>query len=239
MEKQIETINNYFSNIRVNNSNINSFFSFLEKNIIHYAVLGGSVRAALNNVSVFRDIDIVYQSNSSSIESFLLENKINYKQNTFKGLKFNIDNIRFDVWNIDNHFAFERNYYKPQFKNIYKTTLLNYDSIVYDFTDNILYAKEYKKCINEKMIDIISKRKLSHNNPNIGLSICKILELKKENKYRLSNRIKKYIKYFYKKNKGKYMVILQEAYQKHYDKKFNKALLIYIRNQLTKLFDEK
>ena len=51
MEKQIELINKYFSTIRNNNSNINTFFSFLDENEIHYAALGGSVRAALNNSS--------------------------------------------------------------------------------------------------------------------------------------------------------------------------------------------
>lgn len=237
MEKQIELINKYFSTIRNNNSNINTFFSFLDENEIHYAALGGSVRAALNNSSSLRDIDIVYQTDYSLIQNYLLENGISFKQNTFNGLKFNIDNIQFDVWNIDNHFAFKEKYYKADFKNIYKTTFLNYDSIMYDFTNNKLYDKEYTNCINDQLIDIIGKKNLNKNNPNMALSICKVLKLKKEKKYSLSNRAKEYIRNFYEKcaSQKKCMLILQQAYEKHYKKKIKRGLSIYIKNELKKI----
>lgn len=239
MEKQIETINNYFTNIRNNYSHINTFFSFLDENAVHYAALGGAVRAALNNSSSLRDIDIIYQTDYTLIQDYLVKNGINFKRNTFDGIKFRIDNIQFDVWNIENHFAFKENYYKTDFKNIWKTTLLNYDSIMYDFTDNKLYDKEYVNCINDQLIDIIGRSKIKYNNPNIGLSICKILELKKENNYILSNKTKEYLKTFCKNctNTKQCMVILQEAYEKHYNKKLKKDFSIYMRNELKNLFN--
>lgn len=140
MKNKEEVIRNYFLTIRNNNIKVNSFFSFLDTNNVQYAVLGGALRAELDSSYSMRDIDIIYKTDFSIVQKYLSENNIKFKKNTFDGLKFNLGNIQFDVWDIENHFAFKNNYYKPYFENVCKTTFLNYDSIMYDFTNKILYS---------------------------------------------------------------------------------------------------
>ena len=65
MNNSKELINNYFSNLRADNSKIDSFFSYLDNNKIHYAILGGSIRDALNGNLIPRDIDVIFKSENS------------------------------------------------------------------------------------------------------------------------------------------------------------------------------
>lgn len=236
MNNSKELINNYFSNLRADNSKIDSFFSYLDNNKIHYAILGGSIRDALNGNLIPRDIDVIFKSENSGIESFFKQNNVSYKLNTFNGMKFSLNKIQFDVWDIKNHFAFKESFYKPQFENICKTTLLNYDSIMFDFTEQILYSKEYYSCINKKLIKLIGKKKLIENNPNYELSICKILELSKIEKFTLSKQIEKYIQEFCKgKSQKTIYLALQESYENHYQKKMTKSLANYIKRYIKTL----
>ena len=241
MKNQEEVIEEYFSTIRNNNTKVNSFFSFLDAKNIQYAVLGGAFRAALDSSYSLRDIDLIYKTDFSIVLNYLSENNIKFKKNSFDGLKFNLDNIQFDVWDIENHFAFKNNYYKLSFKNVCKTTFLNYDSIMYDFTNQILYCEDYQTCINSKVLDLVGGWKLNNNNPNRPLSICKIFEIKKEKKLSLSNKTKKYIrKYisFYGNNIKDCLCALRNSYEIHYYKKMNKNLSIYIRKQLKEILNK-
>lgn len=238
MKLQNIFVKNYFANIRIKNTKIDSFFSFLDVNNIHYAVLGGAVRAALNNVDYVRDIDVIFQADNFVIYNFLSENNISYELNSFGGLKFNLGNIQFDAWNIENHYAFQKKTYTTKFENIYKTTFINYDSVMYDFTKDILYDEKYNSCINEKEIDLIGSKKLCNKNPNKPLSICKILELKQKYQYELSYKTKKYIKEFCKSciYKKHCMFLLETAYERHYKKKMNKKLYFYIKKHIMEIF---
>lgn len=238
MDAQNKLVKNYFSNIRIKNTKIDSFFSFLDGNNIHYAVLGGAVRAALNNVNSLRDIDVIFQTDDFVIYDFLSENNVQYEFNSFGGLKFNLENIQFDAWNIENHYAFQKKAYAAKFKNIYKTTFINYDSVMYDFTNDILYDKKYNSCINEKEIDLVGSKKLCNKNPNKPLSICKILELKQKYQYELSYKTKKYIKEFCKSciYKKRCMILLETAYERHYKKKMDKKFYSYIKKHIMEIF---
>ena len=237
MENKKEIINKYFDNIRKKNSKVDSFFAFLDNNEIHYAILGGFVRAALNDDSSPRDIDIIFKEKESHVENYLIQNNIAFKKNTFDGLKFNLNNLQFDVWKIEDHFAFRKKIYKPQFENIYKTTFLNYDSIMYDVTEQILYCKNYQHCIDKQLIDFVGNRKLNKKNPNLELSICKIFEICKNEKLLPSVKIKKYIKKYYDEyvTEKIFMNLLQSAYEDHYNKKMNKDLSCYIKRELKKI----
>lgn len=238
-EKSNDIVRSFFLKIRENDSQVNHFFSFLEENNFHHAALGGSVRAAVADDVKVRDIDIVFQGDDTQIYKYLSDNNIPYILNSMKGLKFTIGEIEYDAWNIDNHYAFKKNLLEPKFENIYKTALINYDEMVYDFTTNILYDDGYRKCFDEKMLKLNEDKRFYENNPNLLQYICKIFTIAQKYNISLSEEAIDLIKSQCGtlENIDEFMDSLKAAYKRHYKKDMEDSFYEYIVKQITWLYN--
>lgn len=226
---------NYFEELRNNNFLVDEFFSYLTDNQVHYAALGGSVRAALNpeKKEKLRDVDIVFKTENQLILSFLQERNVQYHQNSFNGLKFTLDSVEFDAWNIMDHYYYKNSLHSKSFENLYKTTLLNYDSLAYDFSKQILYDKYYNEYCNERKIDIVRGYGSARKNPNKPLTICKIFEIERRENVRISHKTMSYIKDYCRQYRiDECIWELKKAYRRHYQKQMNDRLYEYIKKQL-------
>lgn len=172
--------------------NAYKFYKLLEKSCDMY-VIGGLLRDLYiyNTLDNIKDIDIVIEIKDSKNFDKLVKT---YKPriNAFGGYKFKIDNIIFDIWELDNTWAYksktldiETNKY---IENLQYTVFLNIDSIVYDIQNNKLYKDAFDNCIETKTLDIILE-----TNPEIDLNILRAIVYAKQYNLAYSNRLKSLI----------------------------------------------
>lgn len=209
----------------------NEFKDFFEELSDRYEIIliGGALRDALNQDFAPRDIDIIINdSNLDEFDKLLFEFKINYKNNRFGGYKLFFEDVQADVWSINKHYAFEHNYYQENVKNIVETTFLNYDSIVYDYKNKMLYDECYQECLEKKVIDLIGEEDYIEDNPTPDVNIARMLKIKNETNYIFSDRVVDYINQYYDKNCERKKWIIQyklcKSFETHYKKKIDKKL---------------
>ena len=97
---------------------------------------------------------------------------------SIKNITLIIDKIEFDIWTIDNHWAFKNELLDTEITNIKYSTFLDFDSIWYN-----LYNKESKnkceytffnECIKNNQINIISNKELVELNPTKDINVIRI-----------------------------------------------------------------
>ncbi|WP_370772816.1 hypothetical protein [Clostridium sp.] len=110
----------------------------------------------------------------------------------------NIDGIEFDIWTMDNHWAFKNKLLTREIDNLKYSTFLDFDSIWY----NLYNEKESNKyeytffndCIESNQINIISnKKELVDLNPTKDINIIRILNIKNEWNLGIGDSVKKYV----------------------------------------------
>ncbi|GEC89393.1 hypothetical protein [Brevibacillus brevis] len=154
---------------------------------------GGSIRDLClfpECTQIPRDFDIAI--NFKNKERFdTLIGEYNFSKNRFGGFKFNISNIEFDIWDLNNTWAFKNKYLKPSEENLAKSVYLNIDGIVYNFNKNRLYDDIFQSSIKSSKLDITLEE-----NPQVELNLLRALVFK--NKYNLifSNKLKDVFKTF-------------------------------------------
>lgn len=203
--------------LRNSDNEINSLLTALG-DIGDLIIIGGALRAALQENYILRDVDVILKPvKKYSIDQILFNmNNIRYSKNRFGGYKVRFKTTTFDIWTIHDHWGFKEKFYNEDVKNIEKTTLLNYDSIVYDYSKKILYSNNYEKCIKRRIIDMIGDDEYIINNPSPYVNIMRMLKIKMETGYDLSDRSLKYIQYYYEICDTNIVNILIKEYEKHY-----------------------
>jgi hypothetical protein len=228
---EVDKINQMMNYLRKLDNSMNKLLSELEING-SVILIGGAIRDALKQNYNPRDIDMILKLNRKANLDYILEmNNIKYRKNRFGGYKIFFDKTTFDIWTIENHWAFKNSLYEEKIENIEKTTFLNYDSLVYDYSSKELYKQYYDKCREEKVIDIIGNDKYIKENPSPDINIMRMLKIKRETNYQLSNRSYEYIYNYYKNcnnHNSNIDNILETAYLKHYGQIMNTQLKMYI-----------
>lgn len=143
---------------------------------------GGSIRDCYINSgydSLPRDFDIAIKFdpdlNDSKFDFTNLIEKYSYRKNRFGGFKVLIDNIEFDIWDMNNTWAFKEKKVVPSEENLTKTVYLNVDGIVYNYNKEILYFNELNESLEKKVIDIVLQ-----DNPQKKLNLLRAMIFKKK-----------------------------------------------------------
>ncbi|MGF2145374.1 hypothetical protein ACQUEF_08405 [Vagococcus fluvialis] len=166
--------------------------TFVEKQIKKYAledffigmshygdlqIFGGFARDLYLKVnSPIRDIDIVFD-NTQNLNLYHLLAKFtkNIKINKFKGYKIEINDIKIDIWNKQDTWAFKENLLDISYSGLEETTYLAMDSIYYNYTKQIWNTKKFDDVISKRELDIVLLE-----NPNKELNLTKNLVQKKK-----------------------------------------------------------
>lgn len=88
-------------------------------------IFGGTVRNFLENEKIFqrpRDIDIVFKSengNEKFLENIVLK-YFKFSRNKFNGLKIKSDELKIDIWNFEDTWAFSSGTVVPETENLFQ-----------------------------------------------------------------------------------------------------------------------
>jgi hypothetical protein cdifA_08857 len=221
------TINNFDENKFYNNfysiiskyENIVELFKNLNSNGELY-IFGGAVRHYLDNGNfntLPRDFDIIFKKKDSTVKlEKIITQYFKFKKNRFNGYKFQINNLKFDIWNIEDTWAFRENKVKYDSQNyiskLTETVFLNIDSLIFDLNNKKLYADNYKKIINTKELDIVL-----NENPFLELNLLRALILMDKYNLSPSRSLIDIFNSFVSKNNN-YNNVFQNIFNKRYQK---------------------
>lgn len=121
------------------------------------AIFGGLLRdlCLLGSRNFRSDVDIVVDTQSQEdIERRLC--KWQPARNKFGGYRFLVGEQPFDVWLLDNTWAFQQGYVEgADFRNLPLTTFFNWDAVAYHVEEgSIICADNYFEEISERVVDI-------------------------------------------------------------------------------------
>lgn len=139
-----------------------------------------------------KDIDIVISIKDRN-KFKQIGHEYNHYWNRFEGFKFEIDGLMFDVWEIQNTWAYrekkivcnKENYVE----NLPQTVFLNLDAIVYDWKNDIWYDEIYNQAMEIKILDIILA-----DNPAMDSSVLHTILMKKKYGMQYSEKLLSVIK---------------------------------------------
>ena len=210
----------YLSEILKKYNNLESFLERINENGRLY-ILGGSVRDSFykkKNEYTIRDLDLIFSKDIKKIKNILEE--YDYSINRFGGYKIKFFDIEVDIWSYKDNWA-TKNYFKPRDKKnmidlISYGTLLNIDSLVYDYRNKSICYDYFKEAYESSIIDFITTdKRYIEINPNKPLNIFRIIYLMSIYELSLSLSITTYIKE-YIKNHNNYLEEIYQSQLKHY-----------------------
>ncbi|KXY42462.1 MULTISPECIES: hypothetical protein [Bacillus] len=156
-----------------------------------------------------RDFDIAVKLNPKNEMLFTtFVEQYNFKKNRFGGYKVKIEGIEFDLWNLQNTWAFKEKKLLAEEKNLAKSVFLSVDGIVYNFNQNILYDDDLKWSMDNKQINIVL-----NDNPQKELNLLRALVFKKKYNFDFSVELKAEYK--------KLISLNQDFYEKLYELQFS------------------
>lgn len=200
-DNDFKKVDEYFTKLSYESKEIKNLLESLKK-YGELILLGGAIRDILIKDDNPRDIDLIIDTNKNldanrEIDK-ILDKYTACQKNRFGGYKLNIDGIEFDIWTMDNHWAFKNKLLTRKIDNLKYSTFLNFDSIWYN-----LYNKErnnkyeytfFNDCIKNNQINIISnKKELVELNPTKDINIVRILNIKNEWNLDIGDSVKKYV----------------------------------------------
>lgn len=154
-------------------------------------MFGGCIRDYYEHQFYYipRDFDIVITDLDQELESFLQKFNFNYKRNKFGGYKIIVDDLQFDMWEIENTWAFKENIVEyKRFLDLNKTVFLNIDSIFYDLNKGLLFDEGFSNAMTTSEIDIVLTP-----NPYPELNIARAFRYKYKYNLKFSNQLQGYL----------------------------------------------
>ncbi len=152
---------------------------------------GGAIRDYVINkkyTDMPRDFDIAIKFFDHDVNiDFLMEytlKEYKYKKNRFGGYKILVNNLEFDIWNLNKTWAFQQNLLEAKEENLVKSVYLSIDSIVYNFNQDILHKEKFEKTLNQGIIDTVLE-----NNPQTNLNLLRAIVFKKKYNLEFSQRL--------------------------------------------------
>jgi hypothetical protein len=150
-------------------------------------LFGGAVRDFGHYNKAPRDIDIVINtSNPTFVENFLFGK--NVKKNRFGGYKVKVSSLSVDIWLLPFTWAFREGIVEVSVEKLTKTVFLNFDSIVFDTSNQKIYDGGFSESIETNTLDIILEK-----NPSPTLNILRTLVYIDRYKFYISNGLSKYM----------------------------------------------
>lgn len=178
---------------------------------------GGSIRDIClfpDNPPTPRDFDIAIKFKDFNKFEEVIKN-YDFRINRFGGYKFNVAKIEFDVWNLENTWAFKNTNLQASEENLAKSVYLNIDGIVYNFNKSRLYDELFKTSISAGKLDINLER-----NPQVELNLLRAIVFKDKyrEKYKLiySNKLRNVFKKYLDENPTELVDQLYDLQVGHY-----------------------
>lgn len=148
-----------------------------------------------------RDFDFVIQNYirpNENISKFLRDPEVNYKRNSFKGIKIKDKNgliidawILHDTWGIKN-----KGIKNPTPESLLQTVFFNFSAIAYDLRNRkFIYDNTFVDFLKTRIIDIVYEE-----NPNIPLCLFNFFHYALKFGYKLSSRIINWIRKNYRED---------------------------------------
>ncbi|MDR4318642.1 Uncharacterised protein [Niallia circulans] len=152
---------------------------------------GGAIRDIfIKNEQYPRDFDIAVKFKDELEFNKLIKN-YEYKRNRFGGYKIKVSGIDFDIWDLNNTWAFKNTELKPSEENLAKSVYLNIDGVVYNFNSNSLYADLLRDSLIKAELDISLEK-----NPHVELNLLRALVFKKKYNMNMSNKLKRVFRFY-------------------------------------------
>lgn len=131
-------------------------------------VFSGMIRNFFWGESYFRDLDIVVGNIDSVINTIkAVDSKVDFKINSFGGIKVKIQNLTIDVWGLESTWGIQQESMDLNPRSLLKTAFFNFSAIVFDYNKSkFYYDNAFINFLQNRMMDVVYK-----NNPNIPLCI--------------------------------------------------------------------
>nr|WP_076983753.1 hypothetical protein [Bacillus velezensis] len=173
---------------------------------------GGAVRDIyLKNDQYPRDFDIAIKFNDKLKFHNFIKN-YEYRMNRFGGYKFKISDVDFDIWDLNNTWAFKNTNLTPSEENLARSVYLNIDGVVYNFNSNCLYADLLRESLMKSELDISLEE-----NPHVELNLLRALVFKRKYNLNFSSKLRRVFKYYIESTKENNLVNhLLELQLSHY-----------------------
>lgn len=159
-----------------------------------------------------RDFDIAInfrEADQSYIE--VLMKQYDHRKNRFGGYKVKISNIEFDIWALENTWAFKNTDLLPSEENLAKSVYLNIDGIVFNFNKSRLHDEVFRNSIINSKIDITLEE-----NPQIELNLLRAIVFRDKYKLKFSNKLKEVFKGYLDEEPDSLIENLYELQNSHY-----------------------
>ena len=178
-------------------------------------LIGGAIRDILNNrkpkdydLIVCVDVDVF-----GVLHDFL--GGKNYIINRAGGIKLFYKDEVFDIWSFKGQIGMSNGLYDKKIENLHECCFFNYNSIVYDIENDILYSKGYEECLKNGCLDLVGNHDVVYKNPLWALNIARAVSILINNDFIVSVRLKDYIMYCLNKHKCLFSIVML-CYEGHY-----------------------
>ena len=195
IRKEIDTHGVTFKN-HIENSLDKNVFDLIDKlsQTTEVYIFSGIIRNYFLKIKDYRDIDI-FIDGVIDIESFITD--YNYRKNSFGGYKITINKTNVDLWFLEDTWALKNSQSVLDFelaKYIPNTAFFNFSSIMFSLNENkFYYTKHFVSFLQNKKINLVFK-------PNSNYALCVVNSFYYSEKYklRLTNKLKKHLKFLHK-----------------------------------------
>ncbi|NLK98934.1 hypothetical protein [Defluviitalea saccharophila] len=184
-------------------------------NVGELLFFGGSIRDICffrETPPMPRDFDIAIKFKNKDYFNQII-NDYKYKINRFGGYKFKISNIEFDVWDLENTWAFKNTDLSPSEENLAKSVYLTIDGIVYNFNKERLYDEIFRDSLSNRSLDIALEK-----NPQVELNLLRALIFKEKYNLSFSEKLKSVFKNYINHNSDCLIENLYQLQYSHYQK---------------------
>ncbi|MCL4416174.1 MAG: hypothetical protein M1365_05675, partial [Actinobacteria bacterium] len=133
------------------NDEIDLLFSSLEC-LGGLILVGGAIRD-LAVSAIPRDFDIIVDTEIENLNRTL--GNFRCQRNRFGGYKLNIFSYNFDVWCIQDNWAFKHHYIETKVENIKYSSFFNVDSLVLHLKEDYWDVSSFNEAIESNLLDIV------------------------------------------------------------------------------------
>lgn len=168
-------------------------------------MIGGAIRDFALHKQEPKDLDLIIDCSPNSLSDLM--NEYYYQKNRFDGYKLEINNIKIDIWNMSNHWAFKENLYECSFENIAKGAFFNFDAVTINLKDFELDADTFIESYENKILDLNLNEQNANLNPTPEKNIKRAYKLKEMMNFKLTDRLKKYCEYWSKDEQNEIILV--------------------------------
>lgn len=141
----------------------------------HLYIFGGMIRdiGLSGRKNVFSDIDLVFSGSRTELATALKGMGINnFVENKFGGYRLKHFQVEYDIWSLEDTWAFREEVISLQnINSLLHTTLMSWDAVIYDIKQKkIITHPNYLQDLINRRLDLVLEK-----NPNEKGSVVKII----------------------------------------------------------------